>query len=67
MRFRLNAKRKKTEERLVAYGIRTPGQLEAIGMGSLTRLILNAARKMLPEILDGVPAEARNIYLLRVM
>ena len=52
---------------MVAYGIRTPGQLEAIGMGSLTRLILNAARKMLPEILDGVPADARSIYLLRVM
>ncbi len=30
---------KKTEERLVAYGIRTIGQLAAIGMGSLTRLV----------------------------
>ena len=30
---------KKTEERLVAYGIRTIGQLATIGMGSLTRLV----------------------------
>ncbi len=30
---------KKTEERLTAYGIKTIGQLAAIGMGSLTRLV----------------------------
>ena len=30
---------KKTEERLVAYGIKTIGQLAGIGMGSLTRLV----------------------------
>ena len=30
---------KKTEERLVAYDIKTIGQLAAIGMGSLTRLV----------------------------
>ncbi len=30
---------KKTEERLVAYGIKTIGQLAALGMGSLTRLV----------------------------
>ena len=30
---------KKTEERLTAYGIRTIGQLAALGMGSLTRLV----------------------------
>ena len=30
---------KKTEERLTAYGIKTIGQLAALGMGSLTRLV----------------------------
>ena len=30
---------KKTEERLTAYGIHTIGQLAALGMGSLTRLV----------------------------
>ncbi len=30
---------KKTEERLTAYGIKTIGQLAAIGMGSLTRIV----------------------------
>ena len=30
---------KKTEERLTAYGIKTIGQLAAVGMGSLTRLV----------------------------
>ena len=30
---------KRTEERLTAYGIKTIGQLAAIGMGSLTRLV----------------------------
>ena len=43
MRFRLNAKRKKTEERLVAYGIRTPGQLAVIGMGFCLMTVIASA------------------------
>ncbi len=44
---------KKTEERLTAYGIRTIGQLAAIGMGSLTRLVGSKFAQQLHENANG--------------
>ena len=44
---------KKTEERLTAYGIKTIGQLAAIGMGSLTRLVGQKFAAQLHENANG--------------
>ncbi len=44
---------KKTEERLVAYGIKTIGQLAALGMGSLTRLVGQKFAQQLHENANG--------------
>ena len=44
---------KKTEERLVAYGIKTIGQLAGIGMGSLTRLVGQKFAAQLHENANG--------------
>ena len=44
---------KKTEERLTAYGIKTIGQLAAIGMGSLTRLVGSKFAQQLHENANG--------------
>ena len=45
---------KKTEERLTAYGIKTIGQLAALGMGSLTRLVGQKFAVQLHENANGV-------------
>ena len=44
---------KKTEERLTAYGIKTIGQLAALGMGSLTRLVGQKFANQLHENANG--------------
>ena len=44
---------RKTEERLTAYGIKTIGQLAAIGMGSLTRLVGSKFAQQLHENANG--------------
>lgn len=44
---------KKTEERLVAYGIKTIGQLAGIGIGSLTRLVGPKFAQQLHENANG--------------
>ena len=44
---------KKTEERLTAYGIHTIGQLAALGMGSLTRLVGQKFAQQLHENANG--------------
>ena len=44
---------KKTEERLTAYGIKTIGQLAALGMGSLTRLVGQKFAMQLHENANG--------------
>ena len=44
---------KKTEERLVAYGIKTIGQLAGIGMDSLTRLVGRKFAQQLHENANG--------------
>lgn len=45
---------KKTEERLTAYGIHTIGQLAALGIGSLTRLVGQKFAQQLHENANGI-------------
>ena len=45
---------KKTEERLLSYGIRTIGELAQIGMGSLTRLVGQKFARQLHDNANGI-------------